>query len=194
MALGKDPGGGQQGDDADGHINKENPAPPRPLGEHAAQKEPDGSAPSRDGAPDGKGAIACCAFRKRDEQDGEGGGRDDGAAQSLDTARDLQHEGGLRQATDQRSTREEREPGHENDAATEKIRGPSPEEEEAGKDQRVGIDDPLQIHLREVQGGLDGRERNVDHHGVHDDHQLNQRHHGENRGAPTVGGGGLRYV
>jgi hypothetical protein len=107
---------------------------------------------------------------------------------------ELQHEGGLRQATDQRSTREEHEPGHENDAAAEEIRGPTTQQEEAGKYQGIGIDDPLQIDLRKVKSGLDGRKRDVDHRGVHNDHELDKGHQGQNRGALRGEGGGLLYV
>ena len=67
---------------------------------------------------------------------------------------------------------------------------PAAEEEEAAEGERVAADDPLEVGRREVQGPLDGRQRDGDYGGVEHDHQLcrgddNERG-GEARGLPSL--------
>ena len=54
------------------------------------------------------------------------------------------------------------------------VAGAAAEEEEAAEDQRVGVDDPLQVRVRHVEVLLDRRQRDVDDRRVEDDHELRQ--------------------
>ena len=92
MALEQSAGSGKEDKNSDRHIDKENPAPTRSLGEQATQDDPDGSPSSGNGTPHGQGAIACCPFSEGDKQDREGSRCDDRSTEALHPPGHLQHE------------------------------------------------------------------------------------------------------
>ena len=71
-----------------------------------------------------------------------------------------------------RGDREHGQPEHENPPAPEQVRRPAAEQQEAAEGQGVGVDDPLQVGLGEVQRGLDRGQRDVHDRGVEHDHEL----------------------
>ena len=77
-------------------------------------------------------------------------------------------------------------PDHEQAPAAEQVGEPPAEHQHAAEEDRVGGDHPLQADLREVQVGLDRRQRDVDDRDVEDDHEL--RHDDQRRGRASAAG------
>ena len=71
--------------------------------------------------------------------------------------------------------REEDQAGHEQAPPAEQVGQPAAEQEEAAEGQRVGVDDPGQVVLAEVQRAADRGQRDVDDRGVEDDDELRHR-------------------
>jgi hypothetical protein len=92
-----------------------------------------------------------------------------------------------RQAAEQRREREEDEAADEKPAAAEQIGHPAAEQQKAAERQHVGIDDPRQIVLRELQVLADRRQRDVDDRGVEHDDELRYRKQRERDPLATLG-------
>jgi hypothetical protein len=97
--------------------------------------------------------------------------------------------GARREPAGERGGGEQRHAGDEHLAAAEQVGGAAAEEQEAAEGQRVGVDDPLQVVLGEVQRVLDRRQRDVHDRRVEDDHELDRRE--EHQGAPAAGIGSV---
>ena len=93
-------------------------------------------------------AAPSCEGAREDRQRG---GRDDRAAEALHDARGDQQDRGVGEAAGERGEREEHQPEDEHPPATEQVGGAAAEQQEAGERDRVGVDDPLQTVLGEVQ-------------------------------------------
>ena len=63
-------------------------------------------------------------------------------------------------------------PPHEHPPAAEQVGEPPAEQQEAAEGEHVGVDDPGEVVLGEVEGGADRRQRDVDDRGVEDDDEL----------------------
>jgi hypothetical protein len=62
--------------------------------------------------------------------------------------------------------------GDEQATAAQQIRGAAAQHQETAEDQRVGVDDPLQVVGGEVQAALDRGQRDVHDRVVEHDHEL----------------------
>ena len=78
----------------------------------------------------------------------------------------------LGEAAGQRGEREEDEAGDEQAAAAEQVGEAAAEQQEAAEDQGVGVDDPREVVLGEVEVLADRRQRDVDDRRVEDDDEL----------------------
>jgi hypothetical protein len=94
---------------------------------------------------------------------------------ALRRARDDQPDVALGETAEQRGRREKDEAAHEHAPPAHEIRKASAEKQEAAERQRVGIDHPREVVLREVERGADGGQRHVHDRGVKDDHELRDR-------------------
>ena len=65
-------------------------------------------------------------------------------------------------------------PNEEQPLAPEQVAGAAAEQQEAAEDERVGVDDPLEVRLREAEVFLDRRQRDVHDRRVEDDHELRE--------------------
>lgn len=65
----------QSGQDSDGHIHKEHPAPPWPLSQDAAENDTGRDPAAGDGTPDTKCPVTFGSLGKGDRENGECGGR-----------------------------------------------------------------------------------------------------------------------
>jgi hypothetical protein len=92
----------------------------------------------------------------------------------LEGARGDQHPLAHRQAVQQRGHGEDDEAGQEEALPADQVAGPAAEQQEAAEDERVGVDDPLQVRLAQVQIRLDRRQRDVHDRRVQDDHELRE--------------------
>ena len=74
----------------------------------------------------------------------------------------------------ERGAREDDEAGEEHALAPDQVAGAPAEQQEAAEEQRVGVDDPLQVRLGQPEVGLDRRQRDVHDRRVEDDHELRE--------------------
>jgi hypothetical protein len=182
-ALRDEAHGADDAEDADRHVDEEDPLPAQQLRQDAAEQHAGGSPDGAHRPPVAERAIALVALREGGGDDRQRGGRDDGAAEALHGARDDQRGLVGRQATGQRGEGEEQHPGHEDAPAPEQVRRAAAEEQEAREGQRVGVDDPLQVDGGEAEVLADRRQRDVDDGDVEDDHELGQAGQGQD---PTL--------
>jgi len=155
--------------------------------EHAAEDRPQGQAQAEHRAPDaqGPGALAPVGDRIRDDRQGHR--VEHGAAHGLHDPE--QHEpsqaGG--DTAQQRAEGEQAEPELEDPAPAEPVRGRAGEHQQAGQDERVGVDGPLQAADRGVQVSLDRRQRDVHDGGVEAHDQQAQAADGQDEPSATPG-------
>ena len=88
--------------------------------------------------------------------------------------------------------REQRHSGQEHLLAAHEVAQAAGHEEEAPEGDEVGVDDPGQPGLGEVQAALDVRERHVDDGAIERVHEHGQADDHEGYPAPAVGGGAGR--
>ena len=67
------------------------------------------------------------------------------------------------------------EPDHEHPPAPHQVGEAAAEQQEAAEGERVGVDDPREVVLGEVQGAADRGQRDVDDRGVDHDDELRHR-------------------
>ena len=82
---------------------------------------------------------------------------------------------GLREAAGQRGEREQDEAGDEQPAAAEQVGHAAAQQQEAAEGERVGVDDPREVVLGELEVAADRRQRDVDDRRVEHDDELRQR-------------------
>ena len=160
------------GRDPDRDVDEEDPRPAQVRGQHAAEQHADGRAGAGSGAVDPEREVPLAALGERGHQQRERRRREQRAAEALEGAEADQR--GLRpgEAAEQRADGEEGEPRDEQPPAPEQVGEPAAEQQDAAEHDRVGGDHPLQVRLREVQVGLDRRQRDVHDRDVEDDHEL----------------------
>jgi hypothetical protein len=115
---------------------------------------------------------------------------DERGAEALHRARRDEPDVGLREPAEQRREREEDQAADEHPPAPEEVGHAAAEEEEAAEGQRVGVDDPREVVLVEVERLADRRQRDVDDRGVEDDDELRQGEQGEGEVLRAGGHGG----
>ena len=79
---------------------------------------------------------------------------------------------GVGEAGGQRGDRDQRQPGHEHPPPPEEVRGPAAKQQEAPERDQVGVHDPGQVLLGEVQAPADAGQGDVHDRGVQDDDEL----------------------
>ncbi len=171
-ALGDQPRRQHQGDQGDRDVDPEHPLPAEPVGEDAAEQHTGGSAGAGHGTPDPERLVALGAVAEDRGDDRERGGGDDRGAEALGGAGGDQLPLGRREAGRQRGDGDQQQAGHEDPAAAEQVGGTAPEQEEAAEGEHVGVDDPGQVLLGEVERVADRGQGDVDDRGVEDDDEL----------------------
>ena len=138
-------------DDADRHVDPQDPFPAEVLGQDAAEQHAGGAAGARDRAPDAQRLVALGALGERVRDHRQRRGRQQRGAEALQRARGDELRLTRRQAAEQRREREQDEPDHEEPAAAEQVGHPAAEEQKAAERQGVGVGDPGEVLGREVQ-------------------------------------------
>ena len=92
-----------------------------------------------------------------------------------------------REPARQRGEREEDQAEHEDAPAPEQVGQPPAQQQEAAEGEDVGVDDPGQVALGEVERFADRRQRHVDDRGVEDDDELRRRRAGPARSSACRG-------
>jgi hypothetical protein len=177
----------QEGCDADGHVDEEDPRPGEVLRQRAAEDEADRRAADRDCRPHGKRAGTLGALLEGGRDDRERGGRDQRGAEALQRPRPDQHALAAGEPIEERGAGEDDEADQEKALAAQQVAKAAAEEQEAAEDEGVGVDDPLQTAVGEVEVRLDRRQGDVHDRRVEDDHELRQAD--EDEDDPRVGGG-----
>ena len=162
-----------------GTLTQSTHSQPSVFGEDAAEQHAGGAAGAGDRAPDPERFVALGAVAEGGGDDRERGGGEDRRAQALHRAGgdQLARVGG--EAARQRGEREEDQPGHEDAAAAEQVGEPAAEQQEAAEGEHVGVHDPGQVVLGEVERFPDRRQRDVDDRGVEDDDELGDAEQGQ---------------
>jgi hypothetical protein len=79
-----------------------------------------------------------------------------------------------------RAAREERDPRYEEQPPPEPVGESASEQQEPAEDQRVGVQYPQEVLLREAEVALDGRQRDVHHRRIQHDHEPRDRDERQN--------------
>ena len=139
-----------------------------------------------DRAEDPQRAVALVALGEGDGEDRQRSRRDQGGAESLQSAGGDQQAGRLRQPGEQGRRGEDREAGDEDSPPADQVGEPAAEHEEAAEQQPVGDHHPLQRALADAEIVLDRRQRDVHDRDVEHDHELGGAGEGEH-GALAAG-------
>ena len=91
------------------------------------------------------------------------------------------------EAARERGEREHHQAEHEHAPAPEQVGRAPAEQQEAAEGEHVGVHDPLEVLLREVERGADGGQRDVDDRGVEHDDELGHRQKRERLPSAFVG-------
>jgi len=181
----------RNGDDADGHVDPEDALPVPALDHGAADQRTGRDAEAGDAAPDADGERTTLRLDRAGEQR-ERERHDARAAESLDGAGDdeLRRVGGERGEC--RGEREDRDADDEDRSTAEAVTERDGEEDEAGEDQRVCVDEPLQLLDGGAEVLVEHGER-VRHHevveGGHEHRNAGGEQNERERDAPRRGGG-----
>ncbi len=144
-----------EGRDPDWDVDNEDPRPRDELSQRAAEEQADGAATGRDRAPHAErlGPVLLLGERRRDDR--QRGGRHERAAEALQRPAGDQHPGCLGEPIQQRCRAEHDDAHREQPLAAEQVGRAPAEQQKAAEDERVGVDDPLEVRCREVQAALD---------------------------------------
>src|SRR5205807_1283708 len=170
------------------HVDQEDRAPPEVVEQQAAEHRAGGDA---DADRRGPQADRAGAFGRLEDvgDDGERLRHDRGAAQAHRGPREDQLLGRPRVGREQRRDAEQRQPDHEHALATELVADHAEREQQAGEDQRVGVDGPFELTLTRAEAPArvgDGRHGHVKDGVVDDDGEQPDDQHAENHPAATV--------
>jgi hypothetical protein len=120
--------------------------------------------------------VACRAFGEGRSEQGQGGGGEDGRAEALSGPGDAEYRQRRRQPGQQAGCGEQAEPGQEDAPVAVEVGESAAEQQEAGEDERVGVDGPGQVGGGDVQVLLQGWQCDVDDGNVEHDHELRCAH------------------
>ena len=163
------------GGEADGHIDVENPAPTvavgEPAAEHGAEQRRDDDAES----PEAHG-FAAILWRKDFEQDGLRDRLEAAAARALNDAADDQQAEAWERVRSEGSDREAGDGQHQHALAAEIIREPAGDGKDDGVGDEVGSERPGGFVDGGGKAAGDVRERDVDDGGVEHFHEGGEHH------------------
>ena len=167
---------------ADRGVDEEAPAPGRPFGEHAAEKEAEAAARARDGTVEADRARPLPPLGEARSEERERGGSGDRGADALEAASDEEHRGRGGEPADDRGGGEEADPDAEEASAAKQIASAGAEQQQAAEGERVGVLNPAEAGRREVQRAVDAGQRRDHDRGVEDDHQVRAENQREDQG------------
>ena len=156
--------------DADGHIDEEDQAPAEAARQRATDERPDRNRSADGRSPRGDRLSALTPLEVLTDE-GEPGGEHRRSADALQGPRPDEHRDRSGDAAEQRRGGEDDEAEDEHALSPEAVRDRAPAEDERGKGQRVGVDDPLQVGEACVEVPLDRRQRDLDDRDVDEQHE-----------------------
>jgi hypothetical protein len=141
-------------------VEEEDPAPGNPLHERASCRGAEDGGDARERRPEADRPTGLRPVDRTEER--ERVGREEGAGDALEGAREDQHCFVRRGAGEERGEREARRAGDEDRPAAVAVADCPADEVESGKRQRVGQEDPLLAGQPQPEVLLDRGERNDD--------------------------------
>ena len=169
-------------------VHVERPAPGQVLGQRTAEQQADRAAGGGDGAVDAERLAALLRLGERRGQQRQRRRDQDRAERALAGPGDDQHGEVDRGAADGRDAGEAEQPGQERHLPAEQVGQPPAEQQQAAEGQGVGGHHPLPVHRGEMQRVLRGRQRDVHHRDVEDDHELREADDAEDEPPPPLRG------
>src|SRR6202050_1299879 len=187
LRIWDDKSGGYEADQDDGDVDEEDRAPPKVHQEKAPQHRPDGHPqPSRCGPdPDGAGSLSIC--REHIGQDRQRGGHQRRRAHPHDRPRPDEPLRSARPRRQGRPAPKDDEATHEHPLAPYPITERSEAQQQTSKEDRKGIDDPLQLGRGRVQTADDRRQGDIENRVVEADQQQGDAQNGQGHPAPGAG-------
>jgi hypothetical protein len=156
------------------HVDPQHPLPAEAIGEDAAEQHSCGAAGARDRTPGPERLVALGAVAEGVHDDRQRGGGDDRRAQALGGAGGDQLALVRGESGQQRGERDDSEAGEEDPPATQQVGHAAAEEQEAAEGQHVGVDDPGEVLLGEVQPLADRGQGDVHDRRVENDDELGE--------------------
>ncbi len=138
-------------DDAHGHVDEEDPRPRERLRQPAAEHEAERRTADGDRRPYAERLRALPALGERRRDDRQRRRGDERRAEALERAEADQHPRARREPVQERRGREDDEADEEEPLAAEQVTGTTAEQQEAAEDERVRVDDPLQVGLTQPE-------------------------------------------
>ncbi len=136
----------QQGHDREGHVEPEERRPGEPLQKQSSDEEADDRTAARDADPDTDG-LAAFLFGEGRGDDREGGGHDGCGSDAHEHTEEDELVGLGDEEAKRGSRAEDDEAGREQQLAAVAVAQRTGEEQQAGEDHGVGVDDPCQLRL-----------------------------------------------
>ena len=148
----------EEGEDPDRHVDEEDPAPRERLRERAAEHEADGRAADRDRGPDAE-RPATRSFPSANvvEMIESAAGEMSAAPRPCSARKPISIPDVVAMPFEERRDSEDHEPDEEEPLPSQEVAHAPAEQQEAGEDERVRVDHPLQAGLGEAERGLDVR-------------------------------------
>src|SRR4029078_1883970 len=156
-ALYETPQGKRDEDEADRHVEPEDPVPGDPLDDRAADERPEGNSQSPDTAPGAEREPTLRRGHGRAEQR-EGEGHHDRAAETLHGTGDVQRLHARRERGGARTEGEDTKPEGEHPPSAEAVAERSTGQEQHRERERVGVHRPFELLERRAEIGPEHRE------------------------------------
>jgi len=186
------PDGHRGEDDGDGEdVDEERGTPPvggkdPPVGEEEADEERSERAtgPGESG-PDGD-RLRSLGGREDRRDDRQGGGHDECGPDAHDRAGADDQVDRVDERAEQRADAEQQQSALQGALAAEPVADRASRQQQASEDDRIGVDDPLQVGGGGAERLLDRRDRDVQPRHGHDDHHQTEAHDAEQEPATVV--------
>ena len=190
LAVRDDEAPGDQADEDHRHVDQEHRAPPEVTEQGAAHHRADGDAEARDAGPDADGTAPLLG-RKDSREDRQRGRHDERPADAHQGPGGGEDVGGAGEGGGHGAQPEDREAHGEGGAAAEAVGQAPGGEQQARKDEDVGIDDPLQLAVGGVERSGERGQGDVQDRVVDADDKEAEAQHGEDPPPPVVANGAL---
>ena len=172
LVLVDEPHAKDQREDADRHVDEEDPVPADPLGQESAGKQTQRTAARDDKREDAHRLGALDRLLKLGDDDGDDHPRRERATKALEEPTDDEVIGALGEPAADRRHRKQEDAREEDLAAADQVAEATGNQEEASVRDQVRVDHPGQVGLGKTKVALHVGQRHVDDGGVDHDHQL----------------------
>lgn len=177
-----------EGEDADGHVDVEDPLPAGPVGQRPAQEHTDGRSGAADGGPDAERLVAFRAVEAGCDDRERGRGEQSGS-DALGHPAAQQHGRARGEPGDQGRGGEHRDPGEDGAVGAEHVGEAPAEQHQPAEAQGVRGHHPGQRLPAEAEVGRHVGQGDVHDGDVQDEHELGQAEQDEHQPAARVGRG-----